>query len=330
LLAQGRPYAEAAAAAIQRFAPAWVLVAARGSSDNAARYAQYLFGVMNGLGVGLAVPSLISVYAAHPNLRRALVIGISQSGQSPDIVSVLAEARSQDGLTLALTNDPDSPLALAAELTMPILAGTESAVAATKTYTNELMALAMLSTSLSGHSERWQELEALPASVQLALDNSAASQAVAVARTFGHAGKFFTVGRGFNYATAFEIALKIKETSYVIAEPYSPADLLHGPIAMIGQGFPGILVAPSGQTVDELSRLLELLNQRRAEVAVISDVPKILALTPYPLPLTPGVPEWLSPIVAVVPGQLFALELALSRGIDPDSPRGLSKVTRTR
>jgi glucosamine--fructose-6-phosphate aminotransferase (isomerizing) len=328
LLVEGRTAAEEAAAAIKRSRPEFVLVAARGSSDNAARYAQYLLGAHNHLAVALAVPSLFTLYDAPPNLARALTIGISQSGQSPDIVSVLAGAQRQGGLTLAVTNEPSSPLSGAADHTLPLLAGPERAVAATKTYTTELFALAMLSAALEDDPGRWAALERVPGWVSQAIEKNAHLRQQAA--TFRGAQKLVVLGRGFNYSTAFEVALKLKETSYFIAEPYSVADLLHGPVAMIDRGFPVILIAPSGQTQADVPALLTLLEERGAELLAISDLPDVLARAKSRLELPTGVPEWLSPIVAVVPGQLFAGALAIATGQNPDQPRGLSKVTMTR
>jgi glutamine---fructose-6-phosphate transaminase (isomerizing) len=327
LLSEGKESVERAAAAIREFAPEWVLIAARGSSDNAARYGQYLLGAHNRLGVGLAVPSLLSLYGAAPNMKRALVIGISQSGQSPDIVGVLEEAKRQGALTLALTNDPGSPLAGASRCTIPLLAGEEKAVAATKTYTAELFALAMLSTALSGNAQHQAELGATPELMRRAIQQN--RDLSAPAREFADAQKFVVLGRGFNYATAFEVALKIKETSYLIAEPYSVADLLHGPVAMIDRDFPVILVAPSGETLRDVPKLLDLLSDRGARVVGISDRDDVLSRTQARIRLPANMPEWLSPIVAVGPGQLWAGALATAHGQNPDKPRGLSKVTLT-
>jgi len=328
LLRDGRQAAEAAARAIRRFGPEWVLIAGRGSSDNAARYAQYLFGAHNGLGVGLAVPSLFTLYDAPPRLARALTIGISQSGQSPDIVSVLREARAQGGLTLALSNELESPLAQAAEYTLPLLAGRELAVAATKTYAAQLFTLAMLSAALEGSPERWAALAQVPTWLEAVIVQTAdCSRAVT---EFRDARQLIVLGRGFNYCTAFEVALKLKETSYLLAEPYSVADLLHGPVALVDGGFPVILIAPSGRSLLDVPDLLSLLEARGARLLAISDAPEVLARSPLHFALPQGVPEWLSPIVSVVPGQLFAGALAQSVGQDPDRPRGLSKVTLTR
>jgi glucosamine--fructose-6-phosphate aminotransferase (isomerizing) len=328
LLRDGRPGAEEVAARVRAFSPRFVVIAARGSSDNTARYAQYLFGAHNRLSVSLATPSLFTYYEAAPSLAGALVVGVSQSGQSPDIVAVVESGRRQGALTLAITNRPGSPLALAAESTLPLLAGEERAVAATKTYTSQLCALAMLSAALEGGESRWAELARVPVLVERAIGlNAVLDDKVA---RYRYAEHFVVVGRGFNYATAFEVALKMQETSYVLAEPYSPADLLHGPVAVIDRGFPVVLVATSGRVLDDLESLTDLLERRRAELVAISDDADVLGRARVGLPLPAGVPEWVSPMVAVVPGQLFAVALARTRSLDPDQPRGLSKVTETR
>jgi len=327
LLRDGRARVEEIAARIRERAPRYVVIAARGSSDNAARYAQYLFGAHNRLPVCLATPSLFTAYAAGPSLADALVIGVSQSGRSPDIVAVLEAGRRDGSLTVAITNEPGSPLAAVSEAVLPLLAGPERAVAATKTYTASLGALAMLSAALEGDASRWAELDRVPALARAAIEmNAALGEKVA---RYRYADHFVVVGRGFNYSTAFEVALKMKETSYLVAEPYSPADLLHGPVAMIDRGFPALVVAASGRVLADLASLMGTLDERHAEVVAISDEPSVLARARVALPLPPGVPEWLSPLVAIVPGQLFAVALARTRGLDPDSPRGLTKVTET-
>lgn len=318
-----------AARRIRAFRPEWVAIAARGTSDNAARYAQYLLGAHNQLGVGLAVPSLFTLYGAPPRLAKALTIGISQSGRSPDVVSVLEEARQQGGATLAITNDPSSPLAQAAEATITLDAGVEKAVAATKTYTSQLLAVAMLSAAIEGNDARWDELARIPEWVAQALTGMNASDALAEAAAFRDSERYLVVGRGFNYCTAFEVALKMKETSYVLAEPYSPPDLLHGPVAMIDRGFPVMVVAPTGPGSVDTSALLDLLASRGARVIALSDRADVLDRAEVKLPVPSGVPEWVSPMVSVVPGQLWASALAIARGYDPDAPRGLSKVTLT-
>jgi glucosamine--fructose-6-phosphate aminotransferase (isomerizing) len=306
----------------------YVIIAARGTSDNAARYGQYLFGAYNRLPVGLATPSLFSVYGEPPRLEDGLIIGISQSGRSTDIVGVLEEGGRQGAPTLAVTNEPDSPLAAQADYVISLHAGQERAVAATKTYTAQLAALALLSCALGDDPGRLEALRRVPLPLERILDREEL-----IARTverYRYMETCVVLGRGYNYATAFEIALKLKELNYLIAESYSSADFMHGPIAVVGSGFPALVVAPSGKMFDTMRDFSLVLKSRGAELIIISDRQDLLAEAVTPLPLPEGVPEWLSPIVAVVPGQLFALRLTLVKGNDPDQPLGLQKVTITR
>ena len=306
----------------------YVLIAARGTSDNAARYAQYVLGAFNRIQVALATPSLYTLYGTPPDLSGALVVGISQSGQSPDIVSVLTAGRAQGRPTLAITNVPDSPLAQAADWVLPLGCGVERAVAATKTYTTSLAALALLSTALSGNEQRRAELEKVPDWMRQTLDNI--EPVLARVERYRYVGRSAVIGRGFNYATAFEVALKIKELTRVVTESYSSADFLHGPISVLEAGFPLIVVAPSGQTLSDLTTFAIEAKRRGAELIVISDDEAVLQLAQLPLVLPRGIPEWLSPLMAVLPGQLFAMHLAAAKGLNVDAPAGLKKVTETR
>jgi glutamine---fructose-6-phosphate transaminase (isomerizing) len=303
-----------------------VLIASRGSSGNAARYGQHVFGRLNRLPVGFASPSLHTVYEAPPRLRNALVLGISQSGQSPDVVSVLEDATHQGQITVAVTNDPESPIAGAARHVLPLHAGTEQAVAATKTYSASLCAVAQLAAALAGDGSRLRELSSIPASVAHQIRDVDAERAVEVAAAWTSCA---VVGRGPNYGTAFEIALKVKELTGITAEPYAPADLLHGPIAIVERGYPLIVVAPSGPARPALEELLDAIRQRGGAPLILSDEPKLARAAELFLRLV-RVPEWLSPLVAVVPAQLLAAGIAERRGVDTDRPFGLSKVTLTR
>jgi len=317
---------ERIAAAINRAGVKYVTIAARGTSDNAATYAKYVFASFNRLPVALATPSLYTVYHTPPRLTDSLVIGISQSGESPDIVAVVEEARRQGVPTLAITNFADSPLARTADHVILQHAGEEKTIAATKTYTTQLLALALLSTALANDRNRRKELDAVPNAVAQTLSlNDAVEQAAARWRD---AAMCLVIGRGYNYATAFEIALKLKEVAYVTAEPFSSADFLHGPIALVQDGFPVIVIAPRGRVCDDLVAVARQLKEKGADLIAISDAPDALALG-TPLALPASLPEWLSPLVTVVPGQLLAYHLTSAKGYDPDHPRGLTKVTRT-
>lgn len=327
LIETERANVERVAAAIRQRQPQYIVIAARGTSDNAARYGQYLFGAANRLPVSLATPSLFTLYKQPPQMAGALVLAISQSGQSPDIVSVVAEGRRQGALTVAFTNDASSPLAQAAEYTVNLCAGVERAVAATKTYTTSLMAIAMLSAALAQDAERFAQIERLPDSA--AAVTAEAGALIGAAERYRYMEACVTLSRGYNYATAYEIALKLKELTYILAEPYSTADFQHGPVALVAHGFPVLAVVPQGDLAAELVDFLRELKRRGAELVVISADSDALAQAQTPLRLPAGVPEWLSPVVGVMPGQLFAYGLTLAKGFDPDKPRGIVKVTLT-
>ena len=306
-----------------------VVIAARGTSDHAAIYAQYVLGVRNRLSVGLGTPSVVSLYGVVPDYTDALVIGISQSGASPDIVAVLAAARAQGSPTIAITNEPDSALAAAADRTIPLGAGPELAVAATKTYTAELLAIAMLSAALAGGSPADRAaLGNVPEAIATALVLESEIERIAIDQAA--AQRTLVIARGFEYATAREWALKLKELGHVFADPYSAADFQHGPLALVEPGVPVLAVvregAPEADLVDLLARLRTDLE---AQLMVVSDRPAALATAVWPIRLPKGTPEWLGPIVSIVIGQLHALHLTRARGFDPERPRHLSKVTRT-
>jgi glutamine---fructose-6-phosphate transaminase (isomerizing) len=308
-----------------------VVIAARGTSDHAAIYAQYLLGVRNRLSVGLATPSVVSLYRAEPRVRRSLVIGISQSGASPDIVGVVAAAARQGAPTLAITNDPASPLATAADHVLDLAAGPELAIAATKTYTTSLLAIARLSLALDPDTADAAALDAVPDAMATALETERAvgDIARALAAEPGSMDRCVIVGRGFEYATAREWALKLKELGRVFADPYSAADFLHGPIALVQPGIPAFVVAPTGRAADGLEDLLRDLRARGVEAVVLSDDAATRDLGRWSIALPAGIPEWLRPIASIVPAQLFAYHLTVARGLDPDEPRYISKVTRT-
>ncbi len=316
-----------------------VLIAARGTSDHAAIYAQYVFGALHRLPVALATPSLGSLYGITPRLSRALVIGISQSGRSPDVVGVLEAARAQGSPTIAITNAPGSPLDRAAAHSIDVGAGPERATAATKTYTAQLLAVAALAATLGGRKgsgglggsapERATALDAIPDALAAAL--AVEPDAAALAATRAGLDQCTVLGRGFDYATAREWALKLKELAQVHAEPYSSADFQHGPLALVEPGYPVLAVAPSGAAGADLATLVSRLrDEYGVDALVVSDDPAIRAAGSASLALPAGLPEWLMPIVSIVPGQLFALHLTIARGLDPERPRWISKVTETR
>jgi len=306
----------------------YAFIAARGTSDNAARYANYLWGAMNRLPVALATPSLFTYYNRPPHLRGAFVIGISQSGMSPDIVSVVAEGKKQRCPTLAITNNLDSPLASEADFVLDIQAGQEKAVAATKTYSAELMAIAMLAAALESKEANWNDLARVPDWVQSTLNENLAGADVEQYRSMTNC---IVLGRGFSYPTAYEWALKLKELTYVQAQSYSSADFMHGPIAMVNTGSPVLAVVPSGAVYSSTLEVLKnLQNARASELILITDMSEAMKLAQTGLRLPQNIPEWLNPLVSIIPAQLFCYRLAVAKGCNTESPRGIHKVTETR
>ncbi len=328
LLAAQADNIERIAASLRERPVGHVVIAARGTSDHAAVYAQYVLGVRHRLTVGLGTPSIVSLYGAAPDVRDALVIGISQSGASPDIVAVVDAARAQGAPTIAITNEPDSLLAAAADRTIDLGAGPEVAVAATKTYTAELLAIALLSAALADDPADRAAVAAIPATLARALalepeiERIAADQAAA--------NRALVIARGYEYATAREWALKLKELARVFADPYSSADFQHGPLALVEPGVPVIAIARAGAPEADLVTLLARLREDLgAELMVASDDVEALGHATWPVSLPSGTPEWLGPIVSIVVGQLHALHLTRARDLDPERPRNLRKVTRT-
>jgi len=305
----------------------YALIAARGTSDHAATYAKYIWASLAGYPVALATPSLHTVYSKPPRMDGALVVAVSQSGQSPDIVAVLEEGKRQGRPTLAITNDGASPLAAMADHVIEIHAGIERSVAATKTYTAQLVAMALLGAGFSGNPEYVADLQGLPDAMAQTL---AAKQEVTTrAERYRYMEHCVVIGRGYNYATALELSLKIKELTYVMANAYSSADFRHGPIATVSEGMPAILLMPGGAVFDDMLDLAKDLQARGAELLIASEHEDAASLATTHLRIAGDLPEWLSPMVAILPGQLFALHLALAKGYDPDKPRGLRKVTLT-
>jgi len=319
---------ESIAAEIRKRDIKYVFLAARGTSDNAGLYAKYLWAEANKLPTALAAPSLFSIYQSPPNLSNALVVGISQSGQSPDIVSVIEEGKRQGVMTLAITNDASSPLSRSSDFKIDLGAGVETAVAATKTYTAELLAIAMLSVALKNDSERIKELGRLPEFVGSVLELDANIQRMV--ERYRYMQQCVILGRGYNYATAYEWSLKMKELAYVLAVPYSSADFQHGPIAIVFKGFPVLAVIPKGKVFKNMyDQLVHLRKEYQVELLVVSNDHDALSLANSPINIPLDLPEWLSPIVAIVPAQLYSYHLTVAKDLDPESPRGLTKVTLT-
>ena len=324
LLDDGLPDARGIAKVLHDRAPRFVILAARGTSDHAALYAKYLLEVRLGLPCGLASPSTMTGYGARPQLADCLVVAVSQSGGSPDLVETMTVARECGATTLAVTNAPESHLAAAAELHLDVRAGAERAIAATKTYGAELLALYLLVDAWSGGTGA--AAAKLPA---------AASRLVArrpevadLAQLYRFASRLVMTARGYAYPTAREAAIKLMETSYLAAHAFSGADLLHGPLAMIDPEYPVVAVVPDGVGAKAMAPVLQRVRERGADLLVVGGRESVPAGT-RAFRLPDGLDEEVHPIVDILPLQWLALEIAIARGLDPDAPRGLSKVTET-
>jgi glucosamine--fructose-6-phosphate aminotransferase (isomerizing) len=327
-LAGGLRRAEAFRRIVARRRPRLIVLAARGTSDNAALFGRYLLEITTRIPVSLAAPSILTLYGARVDYRDALVVAISQSGESTDTNFLLERARAQGALTLGITNERSSSLARLAEHVFLVRAGKERSVAATKTYTGQMLLLYLLAWSLGG-AIRAADLERLPALVESALGLEAEVHELSSRYRFmRHA---VVVGRGLNYANAFEFALKLMETCYVVAERFSSADFLHGPIALVEPNFPVFAFAPAGVTWGSMGETLKRLHALRAEVVAITDPGNNEAAgrATRVIRLPRRVKEVMTPIPYIVPAQLFAACLAEQKGLDPDRPRTLSKVTLT-
>jgi glucosamine--fructose-6-phosphate aminotransferase (isomerizing) len=300
--------------------PKLIVLAARGTSDNAAQFARYLLEITTGIPVSLAAPSIYTLYGAKVHLNDSMVVAISQSGESTDTNLVLERARAQGALTVGITNEPRSALTRLAEHVFLVRAGRERSVAATKTYTGQLLMCYLLAVAL-GARIRLDDLRRLPDWTESAL--SIEPEIAACAGRYRFMERAIVVGRGLNYANAFEFALKLMETCYVVADRFSSADFLHGPIAMIERSFPVFLFAPSGVTRAGTRDLLDRLQSLKAETLVIGSEKDAGIRIPARLK------ELFTPIPYIVPAQLLAAHLAVEKGLDPDKPRTLSKVTRT-
>lgn len=326
MLGTGRAAIDSIGARVRQAKPRGFLIAARGSSDHAALYAKYLFGRRNRSLVSLAAPSLFTHYSSPPRLEGQCVIGISQSGSSPDVIAVIEEGARQGALTLALTNDAESKLAGVAELVLPLGAGREQSVPASKTYTASLLALALLSHAIDPEPRFNAALAEVPQALTEALGQELELDRLAPALLGPRA---IVLGRGFNLATAEEVALKLTETSYVLARAWSVADFEHGPIAVVDEGFPVLFVGGGGPVAADLESVARRLDGYGCRVIGIFDGQVGAFDKASVVGIDSGLPEDLTPLSLAVLGQLLAHRVALARGIDPDRPRALNKVTRT-
>jgi len=303
-----------------------IVLVARGTSDNAATFGRYLLEIATGIPVSLAAPSVHTIYHARLDFRQTLVVGISQSGEGTDINRVLRSARRQGAYTLAITNEARSTMARLVDDVFLVRAGRQHSVAATKTYTGQLMVLYLLAAALGSHVTL-ESISEIPARAKQALGLE--EELRELVERYRYMRVCTVVARGINYANAFELALKLMETCYVVAERFSSADFRHGPIALIERDFPVILLMPPGRTFRDLASLAGRLDELRAETLIFSSEGARLPRATRSVRVPGEIPEIYSPIPYIIPGQLFAASLAEVKGLDPDKPRSLHIVTRT-
>ena len=324
VLEEGWSEARTAASALRERGFRYAVLAARGTSDNAALYAKYLFEVVLGVPTALASPSAFTLYGSGMRLDDVLVVGISQSGESKDVLETVRRSKELGAATLCVTNDEESSMAHTADRHLFLRAGKEESVAATKTYTSSLLALYLLVEALNGADAPSDEASRLPEQAREVL----ASGWEGTAR-YRYADHMVVTSRGFNLPTAQEAALKLMETSYVVAQPFSEADLRHGPIAMVTRDFPVLVIVPPGKARSTMSELVETLDGRGAELLVMGEDDETLGKAAASFRVPVSCPEELSPVLYAIPPQVLAHDLSTLKGFDPDVPRGLSKVTES-
>jgi len=303
-----------------------IVLVARGSSDNAALFGRYLLEITTGIPVSLSAPSVHTLYQAKLDLKRALVIGVSQSGEGEDINRVLENARECGAFTIGITNEPASSMVKLVEEPLLMHGGRERSVAATKTFTGQMMLFYLLAASLAkdGPAINYQ---AIPGLAERALEQKPAI--VELVQRYVFMENCVVVGRGLAYANAYEFALKLMETCYIVAERFSSADFLHGPLAMIERHFPVMLFAPPGVMLQTTKDLIDRLRELKADTLAITGDLDAAAKCTRSIIMPRELDEFLAPIPYIIPAQMFAALLAEAKGLDPDKPRSLSKVTRT-
>jgi glutamine---fructose-6-phosphate transaminase (isomerizing) len=329
-LLEQRPAFETVAAGILERGATTIRMVGHGSSDNAASYGVYAFGLLPGWTALRDSISLTVYYGAQLDMTGSTVLALSQSGRTPDVVDYVERVRRKGAFTVAITNDPSSALATAADAVLPLEAGPELAVAATKTYTNQVAALGLLAAHTAGLGPRFSEELRLAAGVMDGLIPAVLERITSVAVSFSFAGRMFVIGRGAEFATAREVALKLLETCRVAAEPLTATDLAHGPVAALDALFPVWAIASDDETLPAVLEAVARAHEAGATIIASGSAADAVLGAAYSLPVPDPPTPLLSPLLSVIPGQLFAWALARTKGLDPDEPRGLSKVTLAR
>ena len=326
---QAAAFEQVAAEIVERRATT-IRMVGHGSSDNAASFGVYAFGLLPGWTALRDSISLTVYYGAELDMTGSTVLALSQSGRTPDVVEYVERARKSGAFTIAITNDSGSALAIAADAVLPLEAGPERAIAATKTYSNQIAALGLLAAHTAGLGARFTEELRAAAEQMAGLIPAVQEQITNVAVSFAFAGRMFVVGRGTEYATAREIALKLLETCRVAAEPLTATDLAHGPVAALDALFPVWAIASDDETLPAVLEATARAHEAGATIIASGSAADAVLGAAYSLPVPDPPTPLLSPLLSVVPGQLFAWALARTKGLDPDEPRGLSKVTLAR
>lgn len=301
-----------------------IILVARGSSDNASLFGRYLLEVTTGIPVSLSAPSVFTLYNAKLRLKRAVVIGVSQSGEGIDINHVIERSKESGAFTIGITNEAGSTMAKLADETLLIHAGREKSVAATKTYTGQMLHFYMLASAIG---DKRLDYYKIPGFAAKALELR--PEVERLAQRYAFMENCVVVGRGMNYGNSYELALKLMETCYVVAERFSSADFFHGPLAIVERRFPVILFGPTGVTRKSSIDLLNRLHELKADCLSITNDEEVAKLSAQSLRLPEEIDEFLSPIPFIIPAQLFAAYLSEAKGLNPDAPRSLAKVTET-
>ncbi len=315
------------AANMRKHNPQFIVLVARGSSDHAALYGKYLLEVHAGIPVVLAAPSVFTVYNKQPDMKNAVVIGISQSGEGPDVMEVMRAAKQQGAYTIGITNSAGSPLATEPHDSIMLSVGKEKGLAATKTYTAELLAFMLLSAAYREDKHFQSEIEAVPEKLAGILDVEI--HIALLSERYRYMEHCVMIGRGLDYCTVREAALKMMETSYVVAQPFSTADFLHGPIAIAGTGFPTFVSIPNGAMTSQLHNLCRELIDKQLETIIVTPDTATAKIATKAIHIPVVCDELVSPIFQIIPFQFLACYVSTSKGIDPDQPRFLRKVTKT-
>ncbi len=305
-----------------------VIIAARGTSDHAAVYAKYAIETLVGIPVSLAAPSVVTMYNKRINMKNCFVMGISQSGKAADVIEVVKSAAEQGAVTMSVTNFVDSPLAEASKFHLFCDTGVEKSVAATKTFTSTVYLLINFIAKWAQNTELQEELKSVPDIMNRLFDK--ADHLDEIVTKYRFMQECFVLARGINYSIALEAALKIQETTYIRAKAFATSDFHHGPFAMLERDMPVIVYAPAGPSLKDITEMVNKVKDSEADILIVSNNKELLGMGNSSIEIPENLSDYVSPLINVVVAQMFAGKLSVLKGLNPDSPRGLNKVTITR